>query len=107
MVLICYIQDFFRSLLKKQISKTRTHVAEYDAPKLASRTFTFLIKHGKGFSGAHTNLTSFMEQIVQNNQGEGSGNPTDSHHTPNVTTSVTQPTKQYTRRKTKQNTNLP
>jgi hypothetical protein len=98
---------FIQIFIEHQISKTRTHAAEYDAPKLVSKTFTFLNKHGKGFSGAHTNLTPFMVQLVQNIQGEGSGNPTDSHHTPNVTTSVTQPTKQYTRRKTKKNTDLP
>jgi hypothetical protein len=98
---------FIEIFIEHQISKTRTHAAEYDAPKLVSKTFTFLNKHGKGFSGAHTNLTPFMVQLVQNIQGEGSGNPTDSHHTPNVTTSVTQPTKQYTRRKTKKNTDLP
>jgi uncharacterized coiled-coil protein SlyX len=98
---------FIQIFIEHQISKTRTHIAEFDAPKLVSKTFTFLNKHGKGFSGAHTNLTPFMVQLVQNIQGEGSGNPTDSHHTPNVTTSATQPTKQYTRRKNKKDTNLP
>lgn len=66
-----------------------------------------MIKHGKSFSGTHTNLTPYMVQLVQNNQGEGSGNPTDSHHTPNFTASATQPKILYTRRKTKKNTDLP
>jgi hypothetical protein len=66
-----------------------------------------LIKHDKSFSGTHTNPTPSMVQFVQNIQGEGSGNPTDSHHTPNFTASATQPKILYTRQKTKKNTNLP
>ena len=69
--------------------------------------FTFLIKNGKGFSGTQTDLTPFMVQFVQNIQGEGSGNPTDSHHTPNLSEFATPPTIHYTRRKTKKNTDLP
>ena len=69
--------------------------------------FTFLIKNGKGFSGTQTALTPYMVQLVQNTQGEESGNPTDSHHTPNISASATQPTIHYTRRKTKKNTDLP
>jgi hypothetical protein len=65
------------------------------------------MKHGKSFSGAHTNLTPYMVQLVQNNQGEGSGNPSGSHHTPNFTASDTQPKILYTRRKTKKDTDLP
>ena len=48
-----------------------------------------------------------MVQIVQNTQGEGSGTPTDSQHTPNFTASITQPRILYTRRKAKKNTELP
>jgi hypothetical protein len=69
--------------------------------------FTFLLKNGKGFSGTHKSLTPYMVQIVQNIQGEESGTPTDFHHTPNFTVSITQPKILYTRRKATKNTELP
>jgi hypothetical protein len=98
---------FIQLFLQNQLTKFRGHAATYDAPKLVSKTFTFLFKHGKSFSGTHTTLTPYMVQLVQNNQGEGSGNPTDSHHTPNFTVSATQPKIFYTCRKTKKDTDLP
>jgi hypothetical protein len=48
-----------------------------------------------------------MVQIVQSTQGDGSGTPIDSQHTPNFTACVTQPKILYTRRKAKKNTELP
>lgn len=98
---------FIQLFIENQLSTFRSHTATYDVSKLVSKMFTFLIKNGKGFSGTHTALTSYMVQIVQTIQGEESGNPTDSHHTPNFSASVTQPKIHYTRRKTKKNTDLP
>ena len=69
--------------------------------------FTLLLKNGKGFSGTLTPLIPYMVKLVQNIQGEESKTPTDSHHTPNFTVSVTQPKIVYTRRKATKNTELP
>lgn len=63
---------FIQLFIENQLTNFRSHTATYDAPKLVSKTFTFLIKHGKGFSGTYTNLTLSMVQLVQNIQGEGS-----------------------------------
>ena len=69
--------------VEKHISKTKTHKGFYEAPKLVPKLFSYLKTDSKGFSGTVTPLLPYMVQLVQNNnQGEGSGTPTDSHHTP-------------------------
>jgi hypothetical protein len=74
---------FVQLFVEKQISKTKTHRGFHNAPKLVPKIFSYLEKDGKGFSGKVTPITPYMVQLVQSiNQGEGSGTPTDSHHTP-------------------------
>ncbi|PWA71938.1 hypothetical protein CTI12_AA267660 [Artemisia annua] len=73
---------FIQLIVENKIKKVRTHKAIYEAVPLVPKMFAFLIKDGKGFSGKVTPFLPYMVQLVQNNQGEGSENPTDSQHTP-------------------------
>lgn len=69
--------------VEKKISKTKTHRGFYEAPKLVPKLFSYFQKDGKDFSGKVTPNFPYMVELVQSlHQGEESGTPTYSQHTP-------------------------
>ncbi|GJU58639.1 hypothetical protein Tco_1236405 [Tanacetum coccineum] len=93
---------FIQVFLDNQIEGMATHDEIYIAPSNTKKIFANMRRLGKGFSGRDTPLFPTMMVQAQQEQGEGSVVPTDTHHTPTIIhPSSSQPQKKQTPRRTK------
>ncbi|GJW04583.1 hypothetical protein Tco_1563439 [Tanacetum coccineum] len=81
---IMYLR-FVQVFLDKQVEGMFKHKEIYVTPSHIKKIFANIKREGKGFSG--TIIPLFLTMIVQAQEqvGEGSEIPTDSHHTPTTT----------------------
>ncbi|GJY56428.1 hypothetical protein Tco_0455543, partial [Tanacetum coccineum] len=94
--------------LDKQVEGMSKHKKIYVTPSHTKKVFANMKRQGKDFSGRDTPL--FLTMIVQAQEqvGEGSEIPTDSHHTPTTTQpSTSKPQKKQSRRKQRKDTEDP
>ncbi|GJY10653.1 hypothetical protein Tco_0378838 [Tanacetum coccineum] len=94
---------------EKQLEGMQSHKRIYVTPSHTKKSFRNMRKIGKGFSGRETPLFPTMMIQAQQEQGEGSANPTDPHYTPTIIQpSTSQPQKkQRSRRPKRKNTEVP
>ncbi|GKD72061.1 hypothetical protein Tco_1330343 [Tanacetum coccineum] len=92
---------FVQVFVNQQLDGLPSHKRIYDAPSHTKKIFRNMKRVGKGFSGRVTPL--FPTMVVQNQQelGEGSAIQIDTHHTPTIIESSTQPQKTQKPRKPK------
>ncbi|GJR26147.1 putative ribonuclease H-like domain-containing protein [Tanacetum coccineum] len=99
---------FVQVFLDKQLEGMSTHKSIYVTPSHTKKIFGNMKMVGKGFSGRVTPL--FLTMVVQDQEeiGKGSVFPTDTHHTPIIIESTSQPLKkQRSRRPKKKDTQIP
>ncbi|GKA05138.1 hypothetical protein Tco_0684258 [Tanacetum coccineum] len=93
---------FVQVFLEKQLEGMSNHKRIYVTPSHTKKIFGNMRRVGKGFSGRDTPLFPTMMVQAQEEMGEGSANPTDSHHTPTIIQpSTSQPQKKQNPRKPK------
>ncbi|GJZ88933.1 hypothetical protein Tco_0660715 [Tanacetum coccineum] len=82
---------FIQIFLNKQKRLLLPHQRTYIAPSLTQKLFSNMKRASKGYTGVDTPL--FQTMLVQGQilQGEGSTIPVESHHTPIVAPSTSQP----------------
>ncbi|GJV35004.1 hypothetical protein Tco_1407481 [Tanacetum coccineum] len=82
---------FIQIFLNKQKRLLLPHQRTYIAPSLTQKLFSNMKRASKGYTGVDTPL--FQTMLVQGQilQGEGSTIPVESHHTPTVAPSTSQP----------------
>ncbi|GKB98036.1 putative ribonuclease H-like domain-containing protein [Tanacetum coccineum] len=101
----------FQSLmifLDKQVEGMSKHKEIYVTPSHTKKVFANMKRQGKDFSGRDTPLFPTMIVQAQEQVGEGSDIPTDSHHTPTTTQpSTSKPQKKQSRRKQRKDTEDP
>ncbi|GJV00666.1 hypothetical protein Tco_1329936 [Tanacetum coccineum] len=84
------------------------HKEIYVTPSHTKKVFANMKRQGKDFSGRDTPLFPTMIVQAQEQVGEGSEIPTDSHHTPTTTQpSTSKPQKKQSRRKQRKDTKDP
>ncbi|GKC56974.1 hypothetical protein Tco_1084572 [Tanacetum coccineum] len=95
--------------LDKQVEGMSKHKKIYVTPSHTKKIFANMKREGKGFSGGRdTPLFPTMIVQAQEQVGEGSEIPTDSHHTPTTTQPLTsKPQKKQSRRKQRKDTEDP
>ncbi|GJV65853.1 retrotransposon protein, putative, unclassified [Tanacetum coccineum] len=99
---------FVQVFLDKQLEGMATHDRIYIAPSHTKKIFGNMKRVGKGFSGRVTPLFPTMVVHNQKEMGEGSGIPTDPHHTPTFIQQSPQSQKtQKPRRPKKKDTQVP
>ncbi|GJY97188.1 putative ribonuclease H-like domain-containing protein [Tanacetum coccineum] len=91
---------FVQVFLDKQVEGMSKHKEIYVTPSHTKKVFANMKSQGKDFSGKDTPLFPTMTVQAQEQVGEGSEIPTDSHHTPTTTQpSTSKPQKKQTKRK--------
>ncbi|GJU57175.1 hypothetical protein Tco_1234941 [Tanacetum coccineum] len=91
---------FVQVFLDKQVEGMSKHKKIYVTPSHTKKVFANMKRQGKDFSGRDTPLFPTMIVQAQEQVGEGSEIPTDSHHTPTTTQpSTSKPQKKQSRRK--------
>ncbi|GKE21460.1 hypothetical protein Tco_1432972, partial [Tanacetum coccineum] len=75
---------FVQVFLDKQVGDMSTHDEIFVTPSHIKKVFGNMKRVGKGFSGAVTPLFPTMMVQAQQEQGEGSSNPTDPQHIPTI-----------------------
>ncbi|GJU31866.1 hypothetical protein Tco_1175455 [Tanacetum coccineum] len=99
---------FVQVFLDKQVEGMSKHKEIYVTPSHTKKVFANMKRQGKDFFGRDTPL--FPTRIVQAQEqiGEGSEIPTDSHHTPTTSQpSTSKPQKKQSRRKQRKDTKDP
>ncbi|GKB03924.1 hypothetical protein Tco_0832067, partial [Tanacetum coccineum] len=87
---------FVQVFLDKQVEGMSKHKEIYVTPSHTKKVFANMKRQGKDFSGRDTPLFPTMIVQAQEQVGEGSEIPTDSHHTPTTTQPSTfKPQKKY------------
>ncbi|GJY91618.1 hypothetical protein Tco_0506814 [Tanacetum coccineum] len=90
----------FPMFLDKQVEGMSKHKEIYVTSSHTKNVFANMKRHGKDFFGRDTPLFPTMIVQAQEQVGEGSEIPTDSHHTPTTTQpSTSKPQKKQSRRK--------
>ncbi|GJS65775.1 hypothetical protein Tco_0680339 [Tanacetum coccineum] len=96
---------FVQVFLDKQVEGMSKHKKIYVTPSHTKKVFANMKRQGKDFSGRDTPLFPTMIVPAQEQVGEGSEIPTDSHHTPTTTQpSTSKPQKKQSRRKQRKDT---
>ncbi|GJW71103.1 hypothetical protein Tco_0128020 [Tanacetum coccineum] len=99
---------FVQVFLDKQVEGMSKHKEIYVTPSHTKKVFANMKRQGKDFSGRDTPLFPTMTVQAQEQVGEGSEIPTDSHHTPTTTQpSTSKPQKKQSRRKQRKDTEDP
>ncbi|GJY95972.1 retrovirus-related pol polyprotein from transposon TNT 1-94 [Tanacetum coccineum] len=100
---------FMQVFLEKQLEGMQSHKRIYVTPSHTKNIFRNMRRVGKGFSRRETPLFPTMMVQAQQEQGEGSANPTDPHHIPTIIQPSTyQPQKkQRSRRPKRKDTEVP
>ncbi|GKC56968.1 hypothetical protein Tco_1084566 [Tanacetum coccineum] len=94
--------------LDKQVEGMSKHKDIYVTPSHIKKAFANMKRLGKDFSGKDTPLFPTMIVQAQEQVGEGSEIPTNSHHTPTITQpSTSKPQKKQSRRKQRKDTEDP
>ncbi|GJV50000.1 hypothetical protein Tco_1440212 [Tanacetum coccineum] len=75
---------FVQMFVHQQAGDMSNHKRIYVTPSHTKKVFGNMKREGKGFSGRVTPLFPTMMVQAQQEQGEGSANPTDSQHTPTI-----------------------
>ncbi|GJS69388.1 hypothetical protein Tco_0702229 [Tanacetum coccineum] len=85
------LMGFIQIFLNKQKRLLLPHQKTYIAPTLTQKLFSNMKRTSKGYTGVDTLV--FQTMLVQGQilQGEGSTIPVESHHTPTVAPSTSQP----------------
>ncbi|GJU78762.1 hypothetical protein Tco_1275832 [Tanacetum coccineum] len=92
----------------KQVEGISKHKEIYATPSHTKKVFANMKRQGKDFSGRDTPLFPTMTIQAQEQVGEGSEIPTDSHHTPTTTQpSTSKPQKKQSRWKQRKDTEDP
>ncbi|GJY29597.1 hypothetical protein Tco_0405364 [Tanacetum coccineum] len=87
---------FVQVFLDKQVEGMSKHKEIYVTPSHTKKVFANMKRQGKDFSSRDTPLFPTMIVQAQEQVGEGSEIPTDSHHTPTTTQpSTSKPQKKY------------
>ncbi|GKA12202.1 hypothetical protein Tco_0691748 [Tanacetum coccineum] len=98
---------FVQVFLDKQVEGMSKHKKIYVTPSHTKKVFANMKRQGKDFSGRDTPLFPTMIVQAQEQVGEGSEIPTDSHHTPTTTQpSTSKPQKKQSRRKQRKDTEV-
>ncbi|GJU62763.1 hypothetical protein Tco_1244598 [Tanacetum coccineum] len=98
----------FPMFMDKQVEEISKHKKIYVTPSHTKKVFANMKRQGKDFSGRDTPLFPTMIVQAQEQVGEGSEIPTDSHHTPTTTQpSTSKPQKKQSRRKQRKDTEDP
>ncbi|GKD72416.1 hypothetical protein Tco_1330698 [Tanacetum coccineum] len=93
---------FVQMFVNQQAGDMSNHKRIYVTPSHTKKVFGNMKREGKGFSGRVTPLFPTMMVQAQQEQGEGSANPTDPQHTPTIAQpSSSQPQKKHKPRKPK------
>ncbi|GKA42879.1 hypothetical protein Tco_0735539 [Tanacetum coccineum] len=96
---------FVQVFMYKQVEGMSKHKEIYVTPSHTKKVFANMKRQGKDFSGRDTPLFPTMIVQAQEQVGEGSEIPTDSHHTPTTTQpSTSKPQKKQSRRKQRKDT---
>ncbi|GJT82488.1 putative ribonuclease H-like domain-containing protein [Tanacetum coccineum] len=99
---------FVQVSLDKQVEVMFKHKEIYVTPSHTKKVIANMKRQGKDFSGRDTPLFPTMIVQAQEQVGEGSEIPTDSHHTPTTTQpSTSKPQKKQSRRKQRKDTEDP
>ncbi|GJU42544.1 hypothetical protein Tco_1195501 [Tanacetum coccineum] len=99
---------FVQVFLDKQVEGMSKHKEIYVTPSHTKKVFANMKRQGKDFFGRDTPLFPTMIVQAQEQVGEGSEIPTDSHYTPTTTQpSTSKPQKKQSRRKQRKNTEDP
>ncbi|GJW71597.1 ribonuclease H-like domain-containing protein [Tanacetum coccineum] len=99
---------FVQVFLDKQVEGMSKHKEIYVTPSYTKKVFTNMKRQGKDFSGRDTPLFPPMIVQAQEQVGEGSEIPINSHHTPTITQpSTSKPQKKQSRRKQRKDTEDP
>ncbi|GKC95534.1 hypothetical protein Tco_1160976 [Tanacetum coccineum] len=99
---------FVQVFLEKQLEGMSNHKRIYVTPSHTKKIFRNMKRVGKGFSGSVTPLFPTIMVQAQEEMGEGSANPTDTHHTPTIIQpSTSQPQKKQKPRKPRKDTQIP
>ncbi|GKC18637.1 putative ribonuclease H-like domain-containing protein, partial [Tanacetum coccineum] len=99
---------FVKVFLDKQVKGMSKHKEIYVTPSHTKKIFANIKREGNGFSGIITPLFPTMIVQAQEQVGEGSEIPTDSHYTPITTQpSTSKPQKKQSRRKQRKDTEDP
>nr|GEV92863.1 ribonuclease H-like domain-containing protein [Tanacetum cinerariifolium] len=106
--LLMYLR-FVQIFLNNQLKGVDNHTRTYVMPSHTKNVLGNMRRVGKDFSGKITSLFPTMMVQAQEEIGEGSAGPTDSHHTPIIIQPLTsQPLRKYKSRKPKtKDTELP
>ncbi|GJW47135.1 putative ribonuclease H-like domain-containing protein, partial [Tanacetum coccineum] len=91
------LMGFIQVFLNNQLEGMATHNMIYIAPSHTKKIFANIKRQGKDFSGRVTPLFPTMMVQAQEEMGEGSDMPTDTHYTP----IITQPSSSQPQRKQK------
>ncbi|GKB36317.1 hypothetical protein Tco_0881259 [Tanacetum coccineum] len=87
---------FVQMFVNQQAGDMSNHKRIYVTPSHTKKVFGNMKREGKGFSGRVTPLFPSMMIQAQQEQGEGSANPTDPQHTPTIAQpSSSQPQKKH------------
>ncbi|GJW83252.1 hypothetical protein Tco_0156397 [Tanacetum coccineum] len=98
---------FVQVFLDRQVEGMSKHKKIYVTPSHTKKVFANMKRQGKDFSGRDTPLFPTMIVQAQEQVGEGSKIPTDSHHTPTTTQpSSSKPQKKQSRRKQRKDTKV-
>ncbi|GKC44887.1 hypothetical protein Tco_1062609 [Tanacetum coccineum] len=98
---------FVQVFLDKQVEGMSKQKDIYVTPSHTKKDFTNMKRQGKDFSGRDTPLFPTMIVQAQEQVGEGSEIPTDSHHTPTTTQpSTSKPQKKQSKRKQRKDTKV-
>ncbi|GKC96286.1 putative ribonuclease H-like domain-containing protein, partial [Tanacetum coccineum] len=96
---------FVPMFLDKQVEGMSKHKKIYVTPSYTKKVFANMKRQGKDFFGRDTPLFPSMIVPAQEQVGEGSEIPTDSHHTPTTNQpSTSKPQKKQSKRKQRKNT---
>ncbi|GJW80559.1 putative ribonuclease H-like domain-containing protein [Tanacetum coccineum] len=99
---------FVQVFMDKQVEGMSKHKKIYVTPSHTKKVFANMKRQGKDFSSRDTPLFPTMIVQAQEQVGEGSEIPTDSHHTPTTTQpSTSKPQKKQSRRKQRKDTEDP
>ncbi|GJR10387.1 putative ribonuclease H-like domain-containing protein [Tanacetum coccineum] len=99
---------FVQVFLDKQVEGMSKHKEIYVTPSHTKKVVANMKRQGKDFSGMDTPLFPTMIVQAQQQVGEGSEVPTDSHHTPTTTQpSISKPQKIQSRRKQRKDNENP
>ncbi|GKB45567.1 hypothetical protein Tco_0896320, partial [Tanacetum coccineum] len=102
------VKLFVQVFLDKQVKGMSKHKEIYVTPSHTKKVFANMKRQGKDFSGRDTPLFPTMIVQAQEQVGEGSEIPTDSHYTPITTQpSTSKPQKKQSRRKQRKDTEDP